>query len=807
MPSRKNKLDQAADALQRLGDSSRSTSDLGVQPGAPPVLEVVELWGDAVLEVRHFDRSTAAVKLGEPKPRGVRPWSTALVVALLVGVGALVVRHTTLPEPPRLLEGDQELIDGWSAADEAERAAIAQVARDKAAKEKADLEAGIEPPAPEPDPLDELGDPLAEARTAYDTAEAERMEQAVTDGADPFVLRATAQPFDVTALEEPEAFVVEQMMLVARQLAPAGRLSRAWAAVLEDFEFTEEALSIEAAQLLYADAVVSNSITQRCRAVDRLVTAGSDSFEHSSRQALCLRRRGLLDEAAPFAAAALGKAPKRPADRAQAEDLAGLYRLTAELAARDPALRAQEEAAWMALREFVIDELKDGGLLAVADAGVHRIRSDELAAKQDSLVRAAMALSFFVALLLPIGLIVDERKDRRGGPDFDAPETSLPVHPFPLVERDGDDVLVALPLHGTACLTENGEPIYAPELAARPRTEDVGGWLRTPLPERSQYFVELGNRVFAIRETERAAALPPSSVDDYDWRFAGILAAVLLMGASVAILGTLIDLPPGTEVLTNQVSQTVMLQPQIQELPEASGSDPGERAEGDEGASGDPTSNVKSPRAQIAQRKSDRDRAMVNDLLESMIGDTQTVGGDPNGLDTAMAGLNLTHIPGYGPGAGRWRGGPGGGGDRKGPSGISIDGAGTGGPGGPGRGPWTSVPKKKDRHPRVTTSEPITLSPFDKSAIDRVVKTHLSAIRYCYQQELTKNPALSGKVVIKFVIARDGTVSQATVKSSSLQNVITEKCITGKFMQMRFPRPKSDGIAVVAYPFVFDSAG
>lgn len=807
MPSPKQTLDQAASALQRLGDSSRSTSDLGVQPGAPPVLEVVELWGDAVMEVRHFDRSTATVNLGEVPPRGMRPWSTALVVALLVGVGALVGRHATLPEPPRLLEGDQALMDAWSAADAAERTAIVQAARDKATREASDAEAGIEPPVAEPDPLDELSDPLAEARRAYETSEAKRMEEAVAAGADPFAVRATAQPFDVTGVDDPEAFITGQMLPIARQLAPAGRLTRSWAAVFEDFGFSDPAVTVEVAGLLYADAVAGNSITQRCRALETLVAAGSETFEHTARHALCLRRRGLLDEAAPFAAAAISVAPRRPADRAEAADIAGLYRLTAELAARDPRLRAQEEAAWMLLRDFVITELQDGGLLAVADAGVHRIRSDELAAKQDSLVRAAMGLSLFVALLLPLGLIVDERTGRRGGPEFTAAETSLPVHPFPLVERDGDDVLVALPLHGTACLNEDGEPIYAPELAARPRTEDVGGWLRTPLPRRSQYFVEVGSRVFAIRETERAAALPPSSIDDYDWRFAGILAAVLLMGASVALLGTLIDLPPGTEILTNPVSQTVMLQPQIQELPEASGSDPGERAEGDEGASGDPNSPVKSPRAQIAQRKSDRDRAMVNDLLESMIGDTRTVGGSPDGLDAAMAGLNLTHIPGYGPGTGRWRAGPGGGGDRKGPSGISIDGAGTGGPGGPGKGPWTSVPKKRDRVPRVTTSEPITISPFDKAAIDRVVKTHLSAIRYCYQSELTKSPALSGKVVIKFVIARDGTVSQASVKSSSLNNAITEQCITSKFMRMRFPRPKSDGIAVVAYPFVFDSAG
>jgi hypothetical protein len=35
----------------------------------------------------------------------------------------------------------------------------------------------------------------------------------------------------------------------------------------------------------------------------------------------------------------------------------------------------------------------------------------------------------------------------------------------------------------------------------------------------------------------------------------------------------------------------------------------------------------------------------------------------------------------------------------------------------------------------------------------------MNQIRYCYQRELTKNPELGGKVVVKFVIAKDGTVS------------------------------------------------
>ena len=80
---------------------------------------------------------------------------------------------------------------------------------------------------------------------------------------------------------------------------------------------------------------------------------------------------------------------------------------------------------------------------------------------------------------------------------------------------------------------------------------------------------------------------------------------------------------------------------------------------------------------------------------------------------------------------------------------------------------------------------------------------HMNQIRYCYQRELTKNPALAGKVVIKFVIAKDGTVSKASVKTSTMNNSAVESCIAGRFMRMQFPEPKGGGIVIVSYPFIF----
>lgn len=106
--------------------------------------------------------------------------------------------------------------------------------------------------------------------------------------------------------------------------------------------------------------------------------------------------------------------------------------------------------------------------------------------------------------------------------------------------------------------------------------------------------------------------------------------------------------------------------------------------------------------------------------------------------------------------------------------------------------------------PGATTSgEPVILGALDKSLIDQVIKRNMSQLRYCYQRELTKDPALQGKIVVKFVVAKDGTVSSATTKSTTMNNVAVEQCINGRFMRFQFPEPKGGGIVIVSYPFVF----
>lgn len=101
---------------------------------------------------------------------------------------------------------------------------------------------------------------------------------------------------------------------------------------------------------------------------------------------------------------------------------------------------------------------------------------------------------------------------------------------------------------------------------------------------------------------------------------------------------------------------------------------------------------------------------------------------------------------------------------------------------------------------------PIILGALDKSAIQDEIRRHLAQIRHCYQRELTKQPALRGKIVVKFVISTDGSVSSAEVKETTLANPDVESCLVDVIRRIEFPEPRGGGIVIVSYPFVFEPA-
>ncbi len=94
---------------------------------------------------------------------------------------------------------------------------------------------------------------------------------------------------------------------------------------------------------------------------------------------------------------------------------------------------------------------------------------------------------------------------------------------------------------------------------------------------------------------------------------------------------------------------------------------------------------------------------------------------------------------------------------------------------------------------------------LDKEVIARVIQGQLGQIRYCYERQLSANPDLYGKVLVKFTIGASGTVVAQTIGTSSLNNAMVEGCILRRVAGWQFPQPKGGTNVLVTYPFLFKS--
>jgi len=97
----------------------------------------------------------------------------------------------------------------------------------------------------------------------------------------------------------------------------------------------------------------------------------------------------------------------------------------------------------------------------------------------------------------------------------------------------------------------------------------------------------------------------------------------------------------------------------------------------------------------------------------------------------------------------------------------------------------------------------VIMGALDKSVIDRVIKQHWPEILDYYQEQKAVNPELAtGRIVVKFVITKDGTVSSAKIEESELDNDLIEHHVCACFEQMVFPSPTGGGFMVVSYPIM-----
>jgi hypothetical protein len=363
------------------------------------------------------------------------------------------------------------------------------------------------------------------------------------------------------------------------------------------------------------------------------------------------------------------------------------------------------------------------------------------------------------------------------------------------------------------------------------RSRPVTGAAALTLDLEESARIDLAHLSLLVRHVAPAPGMVVQRRDQVDHTFfqiAGVclLAAAALVAAFLIVPST--DTRSADDIFQDHARTVVRLlvKPAARPLKppprQPTGVEEGARAKGEEGKFGreearpeerDP-SRPGSPIADVNRKEKDRTSVQKVGLLGAVarLGGRDGAsgvfgpGGFGTGLNSAMGGLKggagMGDARGFG-GLGSRGTGPGAGG-----TGLGLGGLGTQG-GGRGAGGSDEVDLGGLQKERVIVKpgKTIVVGGLSREVIAKVVKSHEREIKYCYEQELTDAPDLAGKVGATWVIGPDGSVTEARVNETTLNNRRAEECIVARIRRWKFPEVPGGGIVNVTYPWVFKPAG
>ena len=88
--------------------------------------------------------------------------------------------------------------------------------------------------------------------------------------------------------------------------------------------------------------------------------------------------------------------------------------------------------------------------------------------------------------------------------------------------------------------------------------------------------------------------------------------------------------------------------------------------------------------------------------------------------------------------------------------------------------------------------------------IQRIVRQNFGRFRRCYLEGLARSPHLQGRVSVRFVIGRDGSVTASENAGSDLPDIRTIECVVRATTGLSFPAPDG-GTITVTYPISFSN--
>jgi len=403
--------------------------------------------------------------------------------------------------------------------------------------------------------------------------------------------------------------------------------------------------------------------------------------------------------------------------------------------------------------------------------------------------------------------------------DFYAPDTGMPNgRDHELFELSGEEYTAKILADWNGYAEVGDQRFSFDQLVEAGKATKAGGAYEVPMTDDLKLMVDANGVTFFCQMVFEGQKLLVRNSEDVDYPFLAIFSFIGFLGLMFGLVMYFSPKPAQNDVveIPDRFVELLIEKPEPEEekkdkKPEAN-PDAGEgakakREEGKVGKKDAKMQKAKGNKVEVAKKELDRQIAENAGVLGALR-DAGALDGmfGSSGLDAnleggigGLIGAKGTQV-GSG-GLGSRGGGLGGGGSAEGLGGLGTKGIGSG-KSGYGTGGGNFGAKGEGGIGRVG-GDPIILGSLDRALIDEVIKRNMNQIRYCYQRELTKNPSLAGKIVIKFTIAKDGSVSAASTKTTTMKNSAVESCIVGRFMRMQFPQPKGGGIVIVSYPFIF----
>ncbi|MBO6933717.1 MAG: DUF2330 domain-containing protein [Deltaproteobacteria bacterium] len=85
----------------------------------------------------------------------------------------------------------------------------------------------------------------------------------------------------------------------------------------------------------------------------------------------------------------------------------------------------------------------------------------------------------------------------------------------------------------------------------------------------------------------------------------------------------------------------------------------------------------------------------------------------------------------------------------------------------------------------------------------RVIRRHINEVRFCYEQGLTREPDLAGRVVLQLEVTSEGRVRASSITESEIDDDQVKQCLAQAGRRWSFPQVDGGGTVTITHPFVF----